>query len=645
MRRQGSLLALVTAVAGAVVIAFTAPSALAATSSVVFTTCADAPTFGCGHLSVPLDPAHVVPGDVSLAIRRELSATGAASTAVVALAGGPGQAALPFAADDAQILAPALANDDLVVFDQRGTGYSGALKCSALSSLTSPVSDVIPQCAMQIGATRGLYTTDDSVADIEAIRVALGYTKLILYGTSYGTKVALRYAAQYPNNVAGLILDSTVTLNGPDIFDQSTYAAVPGILAQLCSADACPAIPDPTSDLQKVLTRLASSPVKATYIDGSGKKFKLPITADDIGSVLLAGDEDPSLRADFPAAISSAAGGQYALLAVLVAHAVYGAVPNKTVDNPLFFNTECEELPFPWTRTDQPAQRAAEALAYAKSLPAGTFGPFSYLTAYQESSAGACAYWPFLSAAPETQITALPNVPTLIISGADDLRTPTSNARAVAAMIPDATVVVVPQTGHSVLTTEFGSCAKNAVDAFLGGTAIATTCAPRAMPAYLKPAAAAPASLAVLNPLSGLQGSAGRTARAFELTLAWTSRELSESLFETLIGSYNPAYGSGLGGLHGGFAKLATATTTLRSTIKFHHFSYIPGLTISGSISNGVGRLAIGGSRAAAGALVATKANDFSGKLGGVAVHFAISTAKLTALTASVTAFAASFAR
>src|ERR1039458_2224339 len=230
MRRQGSLLALVTAVAGAVVIASTAPSALAATSAVVFTTCADAPTFGCGHLSVPLDPAHVVPGDVSLAIRRELSATGAASTAVVALAGGPGQAALPFAADDAQILAPALANDDLVVFDQRGTGYSGALKCSALNSLTA-----ITQCAMQVGPTRGLYTTDDTVADLEAIRKALGYTKLLLYGTSYGTKVALRYAAAYPNNVAGLILDSTVTPSGPDGFDQPSYAAVPRVLDQICA--------------------------------------------------------------------------------------------------------------------------------------------------------------------------------------------------------------------------------------------------------------------------------------------------------------------------------------------------------------------------------------------------------------------------
>jgi pimeloyl-ACP methyl ester carboxylesterase len=635
MRRKGTRLALVSAVAAVALVAFAPASASAATSSIPFTSCADVPTFGCGHLTVPLDPTNAVPGTVTLAIRRQLSATGAATTAVVALAGGPGQSALPFAEDDAQIVAPALATDDLVVFDQRGTGYSGPLRCSALNALTQPISQVIPACAMQVGATRGLYTTDDTVADIEAIRKALGYTKLILYGTSYGTKVALRYAAEYPANVAGLILDSTVPPNGPDVFDQSSYQAVPRILDQICASNACRGIPDPNADLSTVLTRLGSHAVEGTYVDSAGKAIRLPITADYIASILLAGDDDPVLRADFPAAIAAAAAGNYALLAILVAHAVYGAVSNSTVDNPLFFDTECEELPFPWVRTDTGATRATEALGYAEGLPAGTFGPFSYLTAYEESTTPDCAYWPFASAAPETLITTLPNVPTLIISGANDLRTPTSNATAVAAMIPDATVVVVPQTGHSVLTTEFSSCAKNAVDAFLGGTTIKTDCAPQAMPAYLHPAPAAPASAQLLKPLGGSEGAPGRTARALELTLAWSSRELSESLFETLIGSYNPSYGRGLGGLHGGYAKLSTNATTQTPTVRYHHFSYVPGVKITGSISNGVGRLTISGKNASAGTLVARTTNDFAGKLGGVAIHFRISTAQLTALTAS----------
>jgi len=633
MRRKATLTALLAAVAAAVGTAATAVSAAAATSSVPFTTCTDRPTFGCGHVVVPLDPSGVIPGTISLAVRRQLSATGAATTAVVALAGGPGQAALPFASDAAQIASAGLSRDDLVVFDQRGTGDSGPLSCSALNSFKQPLSVIIPSCATQIGLSRGLYTTDDTVADIEAIRKELGYTNLILYGTSYGTKVALRYAATYPQNVAGLILDSTVPPNGPDVFDQTTWQAVPRILSQICAAGACHGISHPVADLRKVLARVDRKPARTVYIDSTGHKMHLQIGPDDIASVLLTGDDDPSLRADFPAAVAAAANGQYALLGVLFAHAVLGATQDKTINNPLFFDTECEELGFPWNRTDPAQARFAAALAYAKAQPAGTFGPFDALTAFQESSAPDCAYWPFASAAEEPTITTLPNVPTLIISGADDLRTPTANARAVAAMIPDASVVVVPQTGHSVLTTEFGSCARNAVNAFFNATPIDTNCAPRAIPAYLEPAPAAPRSVSFVTPLRTIAGAAGRAARGFELTLGWSSRELSESLFETLIGTNNPAFSKGLGGLHGGFAKLTTNQRTLRSTIVYHDFSYIPGLTLTGKLSGGIGKLTLGGR--VSGTLATSTANHFSGKLGGVRVHFTISAAQATALASS----------
>ncbi|HEY1775971.1 MAG TPA: alpha/beta hydrolase [Solirubrobacteraceae bacterium] len=633
MRRKATLTALLAAVTAAVGIAATAGPAAAATSSIPFTTCADAPTFGCGHLIVPLDPTGAIPGTVSLAIRRQLSATGAATTAIVALAGGPGQAALPFAATASQIVSDGLATDDLIVFDQRGTGDSGPLACTALNSFTQPLSVIIPNCAAQIGATRGLYTTDDTVADIEALRQALGYTKLVLYGTSYGTKVALRYAAAYPQNVAGLILDSTVLPNGPDVFDQSSYQAVPRILKQICAAGACAGIVHPVADLRKVLERVDRKPARTIFTDSTGKKVRVKIGPDGIASILLAGDDDPSLRADFPAAVATAAHGQYALLGVLYAHAVLGETPDATIDNPLYFDTECEELAFPWTRTETGAQRFAAALAYAKAQPKGTYGPFDALTAFQESSTPDCAYWPFASAAPEPQVTTLPDVPTVIISGADDLRTPTSNARVVAAMIPDAKVVVVPQTGHSVLTTEFGSCARDAVDAFFTPNAtIDTVCRPLRLPAYLEPAPAAPGSLALVAPLNGLAGASGRAARAFELTLGWSSRELSESLFETLIGSNNPAFSKGLGGLHGGYAKLTTFKTG-RSKITFHDFSYIPGLTLTGKLSSGIGELRFGGK--VSGSLDATTANHFAGKLGGVKVHFAISGATANALAAS----------
>jgi pimeloyl-ACP methyl ester carboxylesterase len=632
MRRLRLTIALAASVASAVLLA-SAANAAAAASTIPFTTCAGAPAFGCAHLAVPLDPTAAIPGTVNLTIRRKLAATGTASDAVIALAGGPGQAALPFANDASQIMSAALATRDLVVFDQRGTGSSGALKCSAFSNATAPLRVVVPACADEIGPTRGLYTTDDSVYDIEQIRKALGYSKLVLYGTSYGTKVALRYAAEYPANVEALVLDSTVTPNGPDVFDQSSYQAVPRIVKEICAGGACAGIPNPLGDLEKVLATVEHRAVRATFFNGKGRPDPVRIGAGALAQLLLGGDEDPVLRGDFPAAIHAAAAGHFGLLAILVDHALIGGqVSSASIDNPLFFDTECEELPFPWNRAASPTERISEAKAAAGAMPAGSFGPFNAMTAYSESSAPVCAYWPFATAAPEATITALPDVPTLIISGAADLRTPTSNAEAVKQLIPDATIVVVPQTGHSTLTTEFGTCGQNAVNAFFAGTAIQTTCVPRKLPSYLQPAHAEPASLASVAPVAGLRGVAGRTAHAVELTLDWTARELAESLFETLIGSYNPAYNRGLGGLDGGYAKVSTSKTTRQVTVSFHLFSYVGGVALSGAFVGGTGRLRISGSKAASGTLVAKRPNNFSGTLGGVHVHFTLSSANSSGL-------------
>ena len=156
--------------------------------------------FACGHLTVPLDPSGATPGTITLAVRRRRAPVGEARSAVIALAGGPGQSAIPFAEDFTEMLGPILDTRDLIVFDQRGTGYSHPLSCHGFEQPGSyhSAGALITACAEQIGPERAFYTTPDSVADIEAIRRAGGYEKLVLWGTSYGTKVAEEYAQQYP---------------------------------------------------------------------------------------------------------------------------------------------------------------------------------------------------------------------------------------------------------------------------------------------------------------------------------------------------------------------------------------------------------------------------------------------------------------
>lgn len=80
-------------------------------------------------------------------------------------------------------LRPQLARHRFILFDQRG-------------SLLSPV----PPEAV------GKLTMQQQVEDLESLRVALGSDKLVLFGHSFGTLLAMAYYQAHPQHVARLVL-------------------------------------------------------------------------------------------------------------------------------------------------------------------------------------------------------------------------------------------------------------------------------------------------------------------------------------------------------------------------------------------------------------------------------------------------------
>ena len=102
---------------------------------------------------------------------------------IVAINGGPGLTHAYMVQND---LWERIAKNRLVVFyDQRGTGGSKPL---------------------QSGASQAM---DAQVADLEAVRQALGLSKFALLGDSYGGLVAMAYASAHPEHVAKLILSDS----------------------------------------------------------------------------------------------------------------------------------------------------------------------------------------------------------------------------------------------------------------------------------------------------------------------------------------------------------------------------------------------------------------------------------------------------
>jgi pimeloyl-ACP methyl ester carboxylesterase len=596
-------------------------SLAAAQAAIEFAPCGNSNNFACGHLTVPLDPSGATSGTLTLAMRRHRAPVGEARSAIIALAGGPGQPALPFAEVFAELLGPIAATRDLIVFDQRGIGLSAPLACHAFErpSLYHSFGALVEACGDQLGASRAFYTTADTVADIESIRQAGGYEKLVLYGTSYGTKVAEQYAQDYPSHVEALVLDSVVPPNGPEPLDRPTFAAVPRILRQLCAADACAHVtPNPVADLAHVVAQMNSGGLQGSAINGKGHAQTIPLSSNDLVELLLAGDFSSLLRSELLTAVAAAARHDTAPLARLIQAFYSTGGESEDFDSPLYYATTCEEQDFPFSRAGTPTQRIAQALATARALPASAFAPFTASNALALSDIPACAYWPYTTPAPVLDQVPLPNVPTLILSGADDLRTPTANAREVAAQIPDSHLLVVPYTGHSVLTEDLTSCASDALQALFAATPV-KPCPPAPVPASLRPPALPPLGMGALSPAHGYSGLTGRTLHAVALTVGDFIRQLIFQL--TISGSLESLTAPTIrfGGLRAGWAGFADDRFSLNG------YSYVPGMTLSGTIKGETENLQVGGQRAAHGSLHRGPHKSLVGTLGGAHVSLSAS--------------------
>lgn len=596
-----------------------------ASAAIVWGQCQGSQSFQCGGIDVPLDPSGAQPGTIHLAAARlPASAIPAATTAVVALAGGPGQAALPIGTDFAVILASALNTRDFLVFDQRGIGSSSALKCAALTAPSRTLSATVRRCAEEIGPSRAFYTSAQSVADIEALRVAGGYDKLLLYGVSYGTKVALAYAAAHPDHVEALVLDSVVTPEGPDALRRSSFAAVPRVISQdLCGNGACRGInSSPVSDIRKLAARLARHAISGSVYSPLGLRYTAHLSAGGLFSILLAGDLNPTLRAELPGALRAALTGDVkpilrlsARSAGLENRAGYQSV--EADNDAVYFDTTCEDsMTLPWTRGAPVAQRSKEFSATIAGLPAGATAMFPRTVA-REGVADLCFGWPEASPAPAPP-GPLPDVPTLVIDGQSDLRTPLEDAAALTAKFPRGQLLGVPHSGHSVLGSEPGTCAAEALTTFFSGGTVAP-CPAIANP--FSPTPRPPLSLKNVAKVKGYPATVGRTLNALFDTITDGRRQL---IGEALALGATPA---GAGGLRGGAVRV-TATG-----YNFHHYEYVPGLQISGTFKDGgTSRYTITGKSAAHGTITVSKGGSVTGTLGGKRIRERLVSARSSAL-------------
>jgi pimeloyl-ACP methyl ester carboxylesterase len=377
------------------------------------------------------------------------------------LTGGPGQPGVASVARIAARLAPLLSDYRLVMVDQRGTGGT-AIRCAQLqaqvgtSDIAVPTASAVRACAAKLGRARGLYSTDATVADLDALRQALGVSTWTIDGVSYGTFVAERYAIAHPRAVRALVLDSVLPHVDPQA-DDALYLvglkATGRVLRAACADLRCGF--DPAGDLAWIV-RHGIAPVPL---------WDAIVTYEFV---------DPEYQRMIDA-IHQARHGDAAQLRTLVAQMHQGGgAPPSLFSSGLHAATLCADLRFPWSSATPVSRRPALLARRMRTVRESAVWPFTRATASHDGFVETCKIWPVTPPPPSPPLRSkLPPVPVLLVNGDHDLSTPLEWAREEARLAPKGKLVVVHGASHSVQTRERGDAGKIAVRAFLLGPATA----------------------------------------------------------------------------------------------------------------------------------------------------------------------------
>jgi pimeloyl-ACP methyl ester carboxylesterase len=386
-------------------------------------------TVQCGYLIVPEDRS--APGKRTIRLHVGVfKAAGpkAATDPIVFLDGGPGGHSLEAMTKVRALdfFAQITAGRDLILFDQRGTGYSEpALDCPEyLKALFNDMDQeagtrqggreisALQACHDRLvgqGINLGAYTTAANAADVNDLRIALGYAKWNLFGVSYGTRLAQAVMLYYPEGVRSVILDSSmVGLRGYPIFNPLNAF---NTLFDGCSRDAAcnKAYPSLRSVAVKLVFDLERKPVVVTVTHPiTLQRYTMRLTGQNLLQGLFQALYSTKRIPLLPKLIFDARDGSYAGLGQVVFTTVY--VQEQYISLGMDLSVRCTE------------------------------GGFT----------GLCNRWITNTAKAEDNDRVSSYLPTLILSGQYDPITPPSYSRAVAKTLKQSYYFEFPGIGHGV---------------------------------------------------------------------------------------------------------------------------------------------------------------------------------------------------
>jgi len=396
----------------------------------------------CTSLAVPEDRTHPEGRKIKLHIAvLKARASEAKPDPLFFIAGGPGQASTEAFVQEASAFDALRDSRDIVLVDQRGTGGSNRLDCPAPPAGSSPygsdaeIAQAAAACLKTLPGDPRFYTTSVAVEDLDAVRAALGYTDVDVYGISYGTRVALQYLREYPDHTRSVVLDGVVPADlalGPDVSLDAERALK--LIFTRCGRDAAcrQAFPNPDGDFARLEAELKARPALVSLRDPlTGAPRSETLTWDKLAGAVRLMSYQSETASLLPLLIHQAAAKDYGPL-MGTALMFTGEIESGFAEGMGSAVVCTEDAPF---YRETPAEQSALRDTYLGAVS-------------MELMVKSCRAWPKGVMAADFKQPVQSDRPVLLLSGEDDPVTPPANAARAARTLSNSLSLVVPGQGH-----------------------------------------------------------------------------------------------------------------------------------------------------------------------------------------------------
>jgi pimeloyl-ACP methyl ester carboxylesterase len=411
----------------------------------------------CGYVSVPESRSQPDGSQVQLAVAIFKSAAVHKDLSpVIRLEGGPGAPSLDNWAHyiTSANYASFVFNHDLIMFDQRGTGYSTpSLTCPETLQLQYATLDrhvsstdaehlqlqALRSChdrLVRAGADLNAFNSLENAADVHDLILALGYQQANLYGVSYGTRLALTVMRLFPSVIRSVVLDSVYPPQGNRTDLPSDAQRVFTVLFSGCASDPSCATRYPQLDrvFYQLVTDLNAQPVSFQTTDiTTNASYNVVMAGDDLVFVLFSALYVTQIIPVLPQMIFQVRDHNYTLLS-----RIYGAIEfDHTFSDGMFYSDECSE---DW------AFLTPHDITVAMQGVTPQIQPAFRADLQQEYDS--CQLWRVQPAPAVQKQPVVSALPTLVLSDEYDPITPPTNGRRVAQTLENSYYFLFPGLGH-----------------------------------------------------------------------------------------------------------------------------------------------------------------------------------------------------